>query len=142
MIHLFFIIGVLFILVELFLYAIAEKYVAFLNSIETIKEIKKYRKLTPEEEIQEGRNGPIAFLLFLLMAFFIVWSLVGLLTDQYVVFLIILLYGLVIGSLVRKVVGKVIGFKINTIVFILLILFAIINHYHWHIQLGKTLFLN
>lgn len=64
---------------------------------------------------------------------YFLWVIVGLFTSQYVIFLIILL----LGSISKKKVWIV---WIDSVVTLGLILFIILNKYHWHINVMQEIF--
>ena len=145
--HLFYLVGIFYLIREL---------------IELIQPIQYINKMKTLYKMVDKKNEPNAYeykhltideksaLWYSVFSFiYVLWMLVGLFTSEWIIFLTFIIFSFLIYSPIVKVIRTKLGMGktyitahiISTIIDICLILFAIINHYHLHIDLLK-LFLN
>lgn len=135
MIHLFYLTGIAFLIYE----------ISYLFNLKTeIQKLQRFRELQKIEgkvgtkwddhsdEYKEYLTGKVWLFPFIVFVFG------GLLTDQWIVFLLYIIWMYLIISPINKLVGfsplRYVTGVVNTIVGICLTLFAILNHYHLHID--------
>ena len=137
--HLFYLVGILFLFREL---------------IDLIQPIQYINKMNTLYKMADKKNEPNAYehltideksaLWYSVFSFiYVLWMMVGLFTSEWIVFLTFLIFSFLIYSPIVKLIRTKLGMGktyitahiIATIIDICLILFAIINHYHLHINL-------
>lgn len=91
----------------------------------------KANMIKASENDTEKTDSMKAYSLFSILYF--MWSLVGLFTSQYLIFLILIL----IAFLPKK---KAWTIRLDALVSIILLLLVIMNKYHWHIDFTQVLF--
>jgi cation transport ATPase len=133
MTHLFYFVGLIFLIYEIsFLFSIKEK---LADSKDFKEKSKEYKGKKWDEYSEEYKSEIIkkSFLLIFLMFFF-----VGLFTQQWFTFLVFLILQFVVFLPLSKLVGysplRYLTTGLNTLLGIVFSLFVIVNHYHLHID--------
>src|SRR5574343_757080 len=137
--HLFYLVGILFLIRELIDLIQPIQYINKMNTISKMADKKNepntYEYLTIDEK---------SAMWYVLFSFtYILWMMVGLFTSEWIIFLTFLIFSFLIYFPIVKLIRTKLGMGktyitahiIATIIDIILILFAIINHYHLHINL-------
>lgn len=142
MIHIFYFFGILYLVHELFTVLNPLNHTWKMERIHTF--VKEYSGTKPNDLPPEIRKdlGSIIFHGFFSLAV-IIWAFIGLLTDNWIVFITFLAFSFAIFSPISKFVrskfeyGKAYTMLhiFGSLVDIGLIGFAIVNHYHLHINL-------
>jgi hypothetical protein len=109
-----------------------------ISNFDKIKRFSKKLHISDEERPELTTNESI---FIILMCGYFIWCFVGLFTSQWLVFV-----GLFILSILTSVINKIGRTKawnfIDSLACVLLILFAILNTFHFHIDLWKFLVKN
>lgn len=119
MIHIYYLIGIFGILWELYNLYFPRKVAEFLKGI----------KNKPKE--QESSSIQKAY--YYLMSGYMIWILVGMVTSNWFIFLTLFVLGIL--NLRRSVVGT----WLRAFISLVLIFFAILNNYHFHIDVFNLL---
>lgn len=144
--HLFYLVGIFYLIRELIdlLHPIqyANKMRILYEMSDKNKENKKlnldditYQQLSPDEK------NALWYVVFSLI--YVIWMFIGLFTSEWIIFLTFIIFSSLIYSPIVKLIRTKLGMGkayitahiIATLIDIALILFAIINHYHLHINL-------
>lgn len=136
--HIYYFIGILFLIYEL--QWLFKPYELSVKTRKIISDSKKYRNTKFNETPKEYKNDllNIAVPQFL----YLIWLGVGLFTFNWLTFLFLLVFGFTIGR-IQNLKNDIVWYSsvvwINTVVYIIGILFSIINSYHLKIDLFEYL---
>ena len=137
--HLFYLVGIPFLIRELIDLIQPIQYINKMNTIYKMadkkNEPKAYEYLTIDEK------SALWYSVFSYI--YVLWMMVGLFTSEWIIFLTFLIFSFLIYYPIIKLIRTKLGVGkayitahiIATIIDICIILFAIINHYHLHINL-------
>lgn len=134
MTHLFYFGGLLFLIYEIyFLFNVVEK----VNNVKEYKEYNKENKGIKYDDMPEDIKSGVLEVTMIGVPY-VFWLFVGLLSSQWVLFLLLLIFSFAIVTPLRKLVGfspiRYVLTTIDTLVCIAVITFIIINKYHLHID--------
>lgn len=142
MIHIFYLFGIVYLISELFAVLNPLSYTAKMERIFTFMKKHAGENLDSLPPDVKKNIGSIMFHGFFSLAVMI-WAFIGLLTSQWIVFVAFLVFSVAIYSPISKLIRAKFGYgttytvyhMFGSLVDIGLIGFAIINHYHLHIDL-------
>ena len=134
MTHLFYATGLLFLIYEIyFLFNLVEK----VNNVEKCKQFTKENKDAKYDDIPQELKVTVREIVIVGIPY-ILWLFLGLLSSQWLMFGLLLVFSFVIIYPIRKLAGfsplRYVVTGIDTVVCILVIAFIIINKYHLHID--------
>lgn len=134
MTHLFYATGLLFLIYEIyFLFNLVEK----VNNVKKCKQFTKENKDAKYDDIPEELKVTVREIAIVGIPY-ILWLFLGLLSSQWLMFGLLLVFSFVIIYPIRKLAGfsplRYVVTGIDTVVCILVIAFIIINKYHLHID--------
>ena len=143
--HIFYLFGIIYLIRE-FMDLISP--IEFTRRMEYMHSIASTLKTEPIEFSQYTQKTKNIIMEGLFNALVILWAGIGLFTANWLIFVAFLIFIFLIYTPINNIVKKVFGFGkayttlhiFGTIVDILLIGFAIINQYHFKIDLFKLLF--
>ena len=143
--HIFYLFGIIYLIRE-FMDLISP--IEFTRRMEYMHSIASTLKTEPIEFSQYTQKTKNIIMEGLFNALVILWAGIGLFTANWLIFVAFLIFIFLIYAPINNIVKKVFGFGkayttlhiFGTIVDILLIGFAIINQYHFKIDLFKLLF--
>ena len=134
MTHLFYATGLLFLIYEIYF---------LFNLVEKVNNVKKYKQFTKEnkdakyDDIPEELKVTVREIAVVGIPY-ILWLFLGLLSSQWLMFGLLLVFSFVIIYPIRKLAGfsplRYVVTGIDTVVCIFVITFIIINKYHLHID--------
>ena len=119
----------------------------YLSKIVDISDwIKKFKKVTSKSPIpsdfRNKKEWAVASLFGIVAIFESLWTYVGLLTDNYLFFILMLILGL-ITNLISKysniLIQKIVIYILHTVRFLLIGL-MVFNHFHFKLNLSEYLF--
>lgn len=135
--HIFYLIGILYLIREIH------------DLLQPIQHAKKMsmlhnmidKNIESHEDLSQDEKNALWYAVFSLI--YVVWMFVGLITSEWIIFLFFIIISFLIYSPIVKLIRTKLGIGkayitahiIATIIDICIILFAIINHYHLHINL-------
>jgi len=134
MTHLFYFGGLLFLIYEMyFLFNVVEK----VNNVKKYKEYNKENKGVKYDDMPEDIKSQVLEVMLIGIPYML-WLFVGLLSTQWVLFGLLIIFAFGIVTPLRKLVGfsplRYITTTIDTLICISVIGFIIINKYHLHID--------
>ena len=134
MTHLFYATGLLFLIYEIyFLFNLVEK----VNNVKKCKQFTKENKDAKYDDIPEELKVTVREIAVVGIPY-ILWLFLGLLSSQWLMFGLLLVFSFVIIYPIRKLAGfsplRYVVTGIDTVVCIFVITFIIINKYHLHID--------
>lgn len=142
--HLFYLFGILCLFRELNDLLHPIQYVNKMRLLYAMGESKS-KEIKTHHDLNTDEKSAVWYAVFSLI--YVMWMFVGLFTSEWIIFLAFIIFSFLIYSPIIKLIRTKLGMGkahitahiIATIIDICLILFAIINHYHLHIDL-LTLF--
>jgi hypothetical protein len=150
--HLFYLVGIFYLIRELIDLLHPLQYASKMRMLYEMSDKNKENKKLNLDDITYQRLSPneknaLWYGVFSLI--YVLWMFVGLFTSEWIIFLSFIIFSFLIYSPIVKVIRTKLGLGkayitahiIATLIDIALILFAMINHYHLHIDL-LNLFLN
>lgn len=149
--HLFYLVGIIFLIKELIELIHPLQYVSKMRMLYEMSDKNKENKKLNLDDItyqQLTKDQKSALWYGTESILYVIWMFIGLFTSEWIIFLFFIIFSFLSYLPTEKIrtklgMGKtyITAHIITTIVESTLILFAIINHYHLHIDLLK-LFLN